>query len=173
MVPEYKSRVVLLLRDNNCVWPTSPPDVSSFKLLHSVNMGEFRGDVQLLEEAFRKACQAFHVAVHVNLQSFCNADATGMFSCKFFGLCWSPLEFIDAAQNAVHPMSYSLALPNELLEAVDMHVKHGHDEIARLRSALLPSGRNGPFSWTRKKSSPRATWIRTCGMHCVANVCCS
>ena len=100
-------------------------------------MGEFRGDVQLLEEAFRKACQAFHVAVHVNLQSFCNADATGMFSCKFFGLCWSPLEFIDAAQNAVHPMSYSLALPNELLEAVDMHVKHGHDEIARLRSATI------------------------------------
>lgn len=141
LIPEFRSRFALLLQCDICVWPAPSPCCKQAKLLHSFNLGEFDGDVELLSSEFAAACQTVHLDVKPVLASF--TEARGTFKCDIYGQCWTPEEFVQQACQAVHPMAAERVLPPQLIDVVNFHVKHSPDHVAKVRADFISK-------WTKR-----------------------
>ena len=129
MVPEFKAKL-LVFRDakQQLVWPIPEPSLQHCKLLHSFQVGG-SGGVEDKSKNAKDICKASGIDGGC-IPDLLPEDAQTL---QVFGVPWEPFEFIEKASVFEHPLAIRRAVPEVLIEAIEVHNKQSQVEIAKQR----------------------------------------
>lgn len=136
-LPEFKNIAALIFdAHQNQLWPFTSIDVTEAKLLSSSEVGGTgMVDVQKLVGELQDTCKAARAPVDL-----CNLSVTevmGPLTVKIFGFYWSVQEFLEQAQQVVHPLAVERVLPTELVDVVKDNASMEPFALAKLRTQFV------------------------------------
>ena len=129
LVPAYRNKALLLFDSHNHMcWPFQSFPLEDAKLLHEFSVGET--SVKETWKRIKAECEFFQMGCPLEDASFVPPNAV---KAKIFGFHWSPEEFVEQADKAIHPLSELLVLPEVLAEVVTKHSELGVAGVAKQR----------------------------------------
>ena len=159
LVSPYKSKIVILCKDCEQVWPAQPADLRACKLLHEFSLGGNFSVDQLLES--HETLKRLETELAVWNMSL-NFQDLRLLECNFnevevYGVRWEPLEFAERACEVHHPLSPDLALPKVLADSISFMANSGLHAVAKRRAEFFKKWNHRVQDLEKTETALRAT----------------